>query len=354
LWRVTVSQKCDMLLVFGSSEHAEPFRYLTNFVPILGDMWTLMTGPEAMTCGLNFHWELKEAAKVSGISDWHGIFTPGPFIAEKMNRIKPQRVAVLGMNRIPWVLFNEIRKATPGVEMVDINTVFEDMRKIKSPLEIRLLAKSAAIVDEAISAAKRTLEPGITEKEISAEILYTFNRHGAEAAFRPGVLGGVDEDSAVIARSLRSRPLESGDTVMMDIGATYNGYQSDVARTFVLGKPSALQEKIWGVIRSVFDAVIEKAKPGVVCNELHKTAEKMINAAGYQLIHRVGHGVGLATSFEWPSVDTENAVLLPGMTLAIEPAIYEVGAGAMKIEDMLVITETGCELLSKSPYELET
>jgi Xaa-Pro aminopeptidase len=103
----------------------------------------------------------------------------------------------------------------------------------------------------------------------------------------------------------------------------------------------------------VFDAVIALARPGVACNELHNKAEEIINEAGFRLIHRVGYGVGLATSFEWPSLDTETTLLQPGMTFAVEPGIYEPGAGAMKIEDMVVITETGCELLSQSHYDLE-
>mgnify|MGYP001107042403 FL=1 len=140
---------------------------------------------------------------------------------------------------------------------------------------------------------------------------------------------------------------------MIDIGAAYQGYMADVARTYVLGQPSALQQHAWDTIRRAHEAVLALCKPGTPCIRLHQTAQAIIEAAGYTLDHRIGHGFGLATSFEWPNLIAETAELQPGNTLALEPAIYKVGAGAMKIEDNVVITETGCEVLSKSRISLE-
>lgn len=353
LWRAAEERGCDLLLVYGGPQHVEPFRYLTNFVPVLGDTWAVMSGAESVTCVLNFHWELREAEQRSGLGDWHGHFDPVPFLAEVVHGARPSRVGVVGMGRIPWVALEALKAAAPGAELVDVGAVLDQRRRIKSPLEIRMLRESAAIAAEAINEVRSRLEPGLTENELMARVLYVFNQRGAGAAFRPVVQAGVDEDSAVIARAPRVRPIDAGDTVMMDIGAEYQGYMSDVARTFVLGEPNDLQRRVWSAVHDAYEAVMGAARPGVPCNELHRVARAAIEDAGFRLIHRIGHGVGLGTSFEWPSLDTEEALLEPGMTFCVEPGIYEPGAGAMKIEDMVVVTDDGCELLSAAPYDLE-
>lgn len=353
LWRAAEARGCDLLLLYSSPQHVEPLRYITDFVPVLGDMWAAMTGPECVTCVLNFHWELREAEQRSGLGDWHGHFDPVPFLAEAVHGARPSRIGVVGMHRIPWVALEAVKAAVPEAELTDVGDILDEMRRIKSPLEIRLLRESAAIVAEAIAEVRSCLEPGLTENELIARILYVFNLRGAGSAFRPGVQAGVDADSAVIARAPRGRPIEPGDTVMMDIGAEHRGYMSDVARTFVVGEPNDLQRRVWRAVNAAYDAVMRTARPGVPCNQLHRVAKVAIEDAGFRLIHRIGHGVGLGTSFEWPSLDTEEALLEPGMTFCVEPGIYEPGAGAMKIEDMVVVTDDGCELLSVAPYDLE-
>jgi Xaa-Pro dipeptidase len=354
IWKVIQEAGCDIGLVYSSREHPEPFRYLTNFSPALGDMWGILYGPgEAgeMTCLLNFHWELNEARQVSGLNDWHGHFDPYPFLFDKLSGLKPRRIAVLGMSHIPWQVHAWLT-ATLGAELAAIDAPFNLLRRVKSPLEVEMLRESIRVTDLAIDESRPLIRPGATEMEISAAILYTFNKNQCESAFYPLVLGGVDADTAVIARKPRPRPLEDGDTVMIDIGAAYQGYQSDVARTFVIGKPSPLQQHAWDTVRRMHAAVIELCKPGVPCIQLHHTSQAIAESAGYSIAHRIGHGFGLATSFEWPALDTETAELQPGNTLAIEPALYKIGAGAMKLEDNVLITETGCEILSNCSREL--
>lgn len=344
-WEIIQETGCDICLIFSNREHPASFRYLTNFVPALGDMWGLQTGDSNMTCILNFHWELNEARQISGLDDWHGHLDPYPFLFEKLTSLKPQRIAVLGMEYIPWQIYNWI-KETLGAECIPIDARFEMLRRVKSPFEIELLREAVRVTDLAFSEVRSLIEPGVQEAELAAAILYTFNKNSCESAFSPLVIGGTDADSAVIARKARRRPLEIGDTLMIDIGAAYQGYQADVSRTFVLGKPNHLQQHIWDTVQRAYDAVITLCRPGTPCSSLQKTAQKIIADAGYTLDHRIGHGFGLATSFEWPSLDNETAELQPGNTLAIEPAIYKIGAGAMKLEDCVLITDNDYEVLS--------
>jgi Xaa-Pro aminopeptidase len=346
IWSIALAEACDLLLVYATKEHAEPFRYLTNFVPAMGDMWAVMTGPEQMGCFLNFHWELLEASSRSGLPDWQGIFDPIPAVMAHVKGAAPRRIAVLGMQGLPWVAYQRLTEEVPGIELVDVGGHLDQIRRIKSPMEIELLKEGARITDLAFSEIRQRVQPGVTEDELAALVAYVLRREGAGLAFDPLVMGGLDRETAVLVRSTRSRPLEAGDAVMVDLGAAYEGYQVDVARTMVLGEPNLLQRKIWDTILDAYETVVSMARPGVRCVDLHHAAEGIINRAGFEFKHRIGHGFGLATSFEWPSLDIDTAPLQPGMTIAIEPGIYEVGAGAMKLEDSLVITDTGCEVIS--------
>jgi Xaa-Pro aminopeptidase len=146
--------------------------------------------------------------------------------------------------------------------------------------------------------------------------------------------------------------LQVGDSVMIDIGASYQGYQADATRTYVLGTPNADQLKVWDVITRAYDAALEAVRPGVPCLETHRAADRIVVGAGYRQQHRVGHGIGLSTSFEYPSLDTETAPLVAGMTFCLEPGIYVAGAGNMKLEDDVLVTDTGYELLTHSNREL--
>ncbi len=183
---ILVSVDCEALLVYASREHAEPFRYLFNFVPNLGDMWAVAFGPERekTSCFLNFHWELKEAARVSGITDWQGSMNPLPLVVDKINQQRVKRIAVLGLHRIPWQDYQAICSACPNLEWVDIQPEFDRIRRIKTPYEIRLLKEAARITDLALEEVRKIARPGLTENEISARILYTFSREGANQHFR--------------------------------------------------------------------------------------------------------------------------------------------------------------------------
>jgi Xaa-Pro dipeptidase len=132
-----------------------------------------------------------------------------------------------------------------------------------------------------------------------------------------------------------------------------DGYQADASRTFVVGPPSAQQRRAWDVVRRAYEAALALARPDVPCRELHRVSAAIIEDAGFHVAHRIGHGIGLATSFEWPSLDSEEAVLEPGMTICIEPGVYARGVGNMKLEDDVLITDGGCELLTTSDATLE-
>lgn len=345
--RILDDAGCDLGLVFGADRHGQTFRWLTNFEPVLGDMWLLLDD-HRLRSFLTFQWQIIEAQELSGIEEWHGLFDPVPLVVEAVRESGARRVGVAGLRRMPVPAYRALEAA--GAELVDLDAPFDGLRRRKSAFEIQLLRDAARLTDEMLDAARARSEPGALETEIAAALATIPLAAGGDCSFEPTVISGVD-DPVPIRRSLR-RALRPGDTVMVDVGAALQGYQGDATRTFVLGEPTKAQRDAWDVVRRAYDAALELARPGVPCNELHRAAAAVVEGAGFEVAHRIGHGIGLATSYEWPSLDTETAPLEPGMTICIEPGVFVRGSGNMKLEDDLVITDDGCELLTLSDRSL--
>jgi Xaa-Pro aminopeptidase len=339
---------CDAGLVFGCDGHAQHFRYLTNFVPVLGDSWLLAS--DGIRCFLTFQWQILEAIGRSGIERWEAAFDPVPLVVAALEEARPRRVGVAGLDRMPvsaWRALVEV----PGVELVDVGAGFAMLRRRKSSLEVGRLRAAARLTDAMLDAARSTIHEGMTESELAAQLSTIPVASGGRCAFETTVVSGIDEPIPI--RLPTGRRIRLGDTVMIDLGAEVDGYQADATRTFIVGPPSKAQEKVWTVVMSAYKAAVELARPGVPCRELHRAAARIIESAGYQLAHRIGHGIGLATSYEWPSLDVEESPLEPGVTICIEPGVYTAGAGNMKLEDDVLITDDGCEMLTRSARGVE-
>jgi Xaa-Pro aminopeptidase len=337
---------CDLAVVYGSDRWGQSFRYLTNFEPVLGDMWLLLG--DSLRCFLTFQWQIIEARGLSGIEEWHGQFDPVPPVVEAVRDSGAKRVAVVGLQRMPVPAWRALESL--GLELVDLDVAFGELRRRKSAFEIELLRDAARLTDRMLDAARGQLEPGAIETEVAASLATIPLGAGGDCSFEPTVISGVD-DPIPVRRSTR-RAIAAGDTVMVDVGAALQGYQGDATRTYVVGTPTRTQLDAWGIVRRAYDAALKLARPGVPCLELHRAAAAIIEDAGFEVAHRIGHGIGLATSYEWPSLDTETAPLEPGMTICIEPGVFAPGSGNMKLEDDLVITEDGHELLTESDRSL--
>jgi Xaa-Pro aminopeptidase len=346
--RVVAVAGCDLGLVFGCDRHGQSFRYLTNFEPVLGDMWLVLGDGER--CFLTFQWQIIEARGLSGIEEWHGLFDPVPLVVEALRESGARRIGVVGLERMPVPAFDALRRDVPEADFVDLDDAFAALRRCKSALEIELLREAARLTDEMLDSARAQTRTGARETEIAAALAGIPLAAGGDCSFEPTVISGVD-DPIPIRRST-TRALEPGDTVMVDVGAAVQGYQGDATRTFVLGEPTREQLAGWDVVRRAYEAALELARPGVPCVELQRAAAQIVEGAGFEVAHRIGHGIGLATSYEWPSIDTEEAPLEPGMTICIEPGVFAPGVGNMKLEDDLVITEDGCEILTRSDATL--
>jgi Xaa-Pro aminopeptidase len=334
---------CDALLVFGSHGHAEHFRYLTNFAPALGDAW-LVLAASAPVCVLDFDWQVEEARRRSGLEDWRARFGAAPLVAEVLAGVAPRRLAVAGLERLPVKAWEVVRG---DFEVVDVADQVERLRRRKSTLEVRLLREAARLTDVGLVVGRDEAKPGVSERELAARIGQAL---GPEWAFPPTVIS--DNDDPIPIREPTERRLENGDTVMIDIGAGYEGYQADASRTFVLGEPSAHQRRVWDAVQRAYEVALGEVSAGAACRSVHDAAARAAEEDGFRLAHRIGHGIGLATSFEWPDLAGEEEPLEVGTTICIEPSLAVPGAGVMKLEDDLVVTEDGYELLTSSDRSL--
>jgi Xaa-Pro aminopeptidase len=332
---------CELGLVFGTLARAEHVRYLTGFAPSMGDAWLLVRGVDDLSGFLDFTWQVDDARRRSGFEDWRADFTVEGVVVDALAAERPRRLAVGGLDRIPAVAFDRLRERLPETEFVDVGADLAKLRRRKSPFEVDLLREAARRTDRALDAARDAARPGITEEELAARLGLEL---GPEWSFTPCVISG--QDDPVPIREPSGRRLEAGDTVMLDLGAAYEGYEADASRTLVLGEPSPLQRAVWDAVCRAYEAALAAVRPGTPCAEVQEAAERVVHEAGFTLAHRIGHGIGLATSFEWPSLDRDRDPFEPGMTMCIEPGICVDGAGVMKLEDDVLVTEDGCEVLT--------
>jgi Xaa-Pro dipeptidase len=338
---------CDLGLVFGTLARAEHVRYLTMFSPSMGDAWLVVQGDGRVSGFLDFTRQIDDARRRSGLDGWHAEFTAAGIVADALAAERPRRLGVAGLDRIPGTAFDSIRARLSGIEIEDVGPELAALRRRKSRLELELLREAARRTDRALDAARREARPGITEEELAAHLGLEL---GPEWSFAPCVISG--QDDPVPIREPGDRRLAEGDTVMLDLGAAYQGYQADASRTLVLGEPSRLQHDVWDAVRRGYEAALAAVRPGTPCAVVQEAAARVVEEAGFRLAHRIGHGIGLTTSFEWPSLDRDREPLEPGMTICIEPAVCLDGAGVMKLEDDLLVTDDGCEVLTAADSSL--
>jgi len=230
---------------------------------------------------------------------------------------------------------------------VGLSPVISAMRECKGDDEVDLLQRAADMLNPALDAALAAIRPGVTEREIARVLEEAMLAAGAEGvAFDTHVLFGPA--SALPHGSTSGRVLEPGQVVLMDFGALYRGYRSDITRTVCCGAWPEELARVYQVVLAANLAGIAAVKPGVALEEVDRAARRVIEDAGYgqYFIHRTGHGLGLEIHEE-PYVVAGNAKLLrPGNVITIEPGIYLPGVGGVRIEDDVVVTETGCRVLT--------
>ncbi|MCI8415961.1 MAG: aminopeptidase P family protein [Lachnospiraceae bacterium] len=244
-------------------------------------------------------------------------------------------------------------KLTPVGEWVPLRGALSTFRQIKTEGEIERMAQAEAIGDKAFDYLLGELRPGVTELTIAAKLEFYMKTHGAEDIAFPSIVASGLHSAMPHATPSRKK-LEQGDFITLDFGCRYEGYCSDMTRTVVLGKASERQREIYQIVLEAQLAGLEAVRAGISGKEADEAARAVIEKAGYgeYFGHALGHSVGLEVH-ERPSLSQgDDTILKPGMIETVEPGIYVPGFGGVRIEDMVVVTETGCRNLTHSPKEL--
>jgi len=241
--------------------------------------------------------------------------------------------------------------ALRGFTFENVDDHILKIRMIKSSEEISLLRKSAELTDLAAKVCVRSLKPGATELEVALAIERAIKERGAELAFNPIVASGP-ERSQMMSPMPSERKLREGDVVLSDFGARFKGYSGDSCLTTVIGAPSSLQKELLELVLAMHDVAIDAMKPGMMTTEVHREIMSVVRDSTYGKYARDhSHGLGI-DGREPPYFETGDVALQPNMIFAVEPAVYISDVGGFRIEDMVLLTEAGCERLTKHENRL--
>jgi Xaa-Pro aminopeptidase len=229
-----------------------------------------------------------------------------------------------------------------------------EVRESKSEEEIELITKALEITEKAIARIFDSLDPEWTESEAAWLIDSSFRELGGQGpAFDTIVASGPQ--AALPHAEPSERIIDDGELVVIDCGARYQGYASDITRTYIRGEPSQWQKDIYRIVREAQLLAIEAIAPGVPCQQIDKVARDHIAAAGHfdHFGHSLGHGVGLAVH-ELPSLNPRNEkTLLEGSVVTVEPGIYLPGQGGVRLEQLVLVTDKGAKVLNKDLHFYE-
>jgi Xaa-Pro aminopeptidase len=273
-------------------------------------------------------------------------------IAKQAQNCGVKKLAVDALGVESWrALINEF----PSVGAVEVNGSFvQELRKVKDKQEIEYMRKAGELTSEGMQAAYEAVKAGAKETEVAAEIEYAMRKRGSgSTAFESIVASGAC--SAFPHGGCTNREIRIGDLVVVDIGATFNYYCSDMTRTLIAGKPSAKQQKIYRIVQTAQENAFQTIKAGALVADVDASARKVIVEAGYgeYFVHRLGHGVGLEVH-ELPTLSANSKdALATGNVVTDEPGIYLPGYGGVRIEDTVLVQRDGGEKLTTGPYSLE-
>lgn len=338
-------RKLDALLVSFSPN----LRYLTGFTGSNGNLLLL---PDDAILFTDPRYEIQAGQEVT----CRVKISKGPLVMDIAAAI-----AKLGLERIGYEParmtcdgFESLNSRLPmKASLTAVNGWIEELRMIKSAAERELIRRSVETNSRAFEETVGTVRSGMKEQDLAAELEYRMRRLGAEKpAFETIVAGGVR--SALPHAQPTAARLEPGGLVVVDMGAMQDGYCSDMTRMLFIGSPSAKVKRTYRAVLDAQLAAIQAVRAGVSTVHVDRQARNVLKGAGLDraFVHSTGHGLGLEIH-EPPRIGKrDKSRLRAGMAVTIEPGVYLEDFGGIRIEDTVVVTETGCEILTSTSKEL--
>jgi len=338
-------------------------RYLTGVRALMGESVQPFGDPEYFVLATAERCDvLCDGRYFSGIKGLPGITpqlmdspTTAEVIGRKIRDLVGGRHEAVGFEQ-DFVIYRdavELFKAVPEFEWRPADLLLSRLREIKSPAECELIRQAQAITCEAFNHIAGFIQVGMTEREVAMEIEDYIRNRSEGNSFHPIVAFGATGAHAHYAPS-PTRKLETGQMVLLDFGAIYQGYCGDLTRMICMGKADARQREVYDLVLSAQMACLAAVRPGVTTGSLDAVCRDFFASKGCaeQFIHGTGHGIGLAIHEEPRLKKGFETLVEPGMAFTVEPGLYYEGWGGVRIEDMVIATETGCENVTKASKEL--
>jgi Xaa-Pro aminopeptidase len=284
---------------------------------------------------------------------WEVILTVGGIAQDLPPVLARHEIAALGMEAavLSHGEWTALAEAAPGVELHAMDDELAPLRLIKTPEEVDAIGRACALTDACFAHLVEFVQPGMTERRVAWELESFFRVNGAEGlAFAPIVLAGP---RAAMPHGLPSEStVERGNVLLIDFGCTVDGYRSDMTRTAFVGEVPAHVRRAHDAVREAEAAAFEALSVGVNGQDVDAVARRVIEDAGFEPFgHGLGHGIGLEVH-EPPSLrKTRPYTLEAGMVFSVEPGIYQPGVTGIRIEDIVVLEESGTRLLTNAPRE---
>lgn len=250
-------------------------------------------------------------------------------------------------------IYRKIYDQLEHLTLTAITDYLNAMRSIKTDGEISYIKTAAAIASESLKAIEAMLKPGVRETDIALELEYKMRGNGAQCISFPTIVAS-GPNSALPHASPGNRRLKNGDILVIDYGAVYNGYHSDETWTCIIGQSDSKQEKVYNLVKEAHDRALTELKNGARAKDVDSAARSFIDRGGYGefFSHGTGHGVGLDVHESPRIAATSDIVLKTGMVVTIEPGVYLPDFWGIRIEDMALIKNDGCEILTNTPKDL--
>ena len=350
--KVQEKYQCDNLLF---TDRRETF-YLSGAQ--FDGFWILVIGASIYAlCSKMVENQVSEFFKDSGLAVQVVAKTPLSASAAEILASKNAETLLTDANMVSAANFLVLqqRLAAKQIKLTAKTGILDTQRLIKNEKEIENIRVSCKIISQVCDTIKSELKPGLSELDIHFRVLELLAQNKVTESFTPIIAAGAN--SANPHHISSNYKLKENDAVMIDIGCMYNGYASDLTRTFYLGKINGKFKTIWDIVKESQTAVLKVIKAGLPIAWADKTVRSILEKAGYQdyFLHNTGHGIGIEVH-EMPSL-TNNAegVFLPNMAVTVEPGVYlsgEFGTShfGIRIEDTILVTSEGCEILTEAQY----
>ncbi|WP_223066528.1 M24 family metallopeptidase [Paenibacillus caui] len=334
----------DALLITSSINR----RYLTGFTGSSG--YVLITAEKAYLL-TDFRYMTQAPQQAVGFD----VVEHGPSVSQSLQELlQAQKATRLGFesDNLSFSAYNKYAEELAGVQLIPASGLVEQIRIIKDDEELAVMKEAADLADRTFMHMLEFIKPGLTELEVAIEMEFFMRKNGATSSSFDTIIAS-GERSALPHGVASERVIGSGDFVTMDFGALLNGYCSDITRTVAVGKPSDQLREIYDIVLEAQLNGLAKLGPGMTGREADALTRDIIAKYGYgeQFGHSTGHGLGMEVH-EAPRLSKlSDDILKPGMVVTVEPGIYLPGVGGVRIEDDVVITETGIRRLTESPKD---